>query len=117
MPNDLLDPADVAISLDDTVADDSPRLVAAADDGYFAVCMSLRFDPVDVLEGYELGVAQLVAKRAAARFYKNFLDASNVSVTPESSSWSANSLVGPRLLTPDEEKLLNPIRRDVSGTI
>lgn len=116
MPNDLLSPADVVTYLDSPVDPADLRLIAAVDDGWAALCGHLGYDPSTYADGsWQLRAAQLVAKRAAARFYSNPLDSSNVTVSADSGSWSANSLVGPRLLSPDEIALAKPLRRGVSG--
>lgn len=116
MSNDLVSAADVATYLDDPVDETDQRLLAAVDDAWSAVSTYLRFDPATLDAGdWKRISAAMVAKRCAARLFTNPLDASNVTMSPESGSWSSNRLIGPRIFTDDEREQLDVIRGVGSG--
>lgn len=115
MANAMLTAADLAVYLRRQVDQESAD--AACDDAYAIVCNELNVD-VDTAAwppSYRTAAIKLIAKRVAARFYDNPLDASNVTVESGQGTWSANTIVGPKILTDDEKRQLRRWRRGRSG--
>lgn len=115
----LISPDDVESFLDAPRGSTSTeRMNQCAKYGIVTVSTFVRFDPTTLPAGHWKRLAcEMVAVRVAARLYTNPLDASNVSVNQESSSWSANSIVGPRLLTDDEREQLAPVCQKRAGSV
>ena len=102
--------ADLALELRTAiVAADYDAADAACADAWACICTYLGADPAALtLDPWQVGAAQKVAKRVAARFFTNPLDRSAFS-GPEGMSYTTSPLVSSRLLTPDERAMLDAL--------
>lgn len=91
---------------------DAEALAAAVADANALVLSELGWDDITGKTPVALGIATAVARRVAARLWRNPMDAASQSAEGASQAWS-----DPRILTGDERRALRQARIRTRGPI
>lgn len=89
---------------------DAAALSAAVTDANALVLAELGWDTIADKSASAVGIATAVARRVAARLWRNPMDAGTESAEGQSLSWS-----DPRILTGDERAALRPVALKARG--